>query len=268
MPNSDVPDDAPGPEIGLPPAMPAATLVIFDEQHPPRDARLLMVRRSTAMAFAGGAVVFPGGRVDDDDHRVADRLADGGMDPDDAAARIAAIRETLEETGLATGVANMPPELGAAMRARLAEGVPFSVLLGDSGLTLDLSMLVPFTRWLPNLHGPRRFDTRFYLTRAPGTLGPLTVDASENTHLFWASAAQTLDLAAQGQVDLIFPTRRNLERLAQYRDFATACRSLDDHPSTLITPWIEDRAGQRCICIPENCGYPVTYEALADARRG
>src|SRR3546814_12637440 len=63
---------------------------------------ILMVKRSAKMAFAAGAVVFPGGRVDPDDYRVA-RLHGFGIDEADGAARVAPLRETLEETGLAVG---------------------------------------------------------------------------------------------------------------------------------------------------------------------
>ena len=55
------------------------------------------------MAFAAGALVFPGGRIDEADRKLAERLnAD--------AARIAAIRETVEETAIAVGLAPIPSE--------------------------------------------------------------------------------------------------------------------------------------------------------------
>jgi 8-oxo-dGTP pyrophosphatase MutT (NUDIX family) len=78
-------------------AIPAATLVLMR----PAAAgapELLMLERTQDMAFAAGALVFPGGRIDPDDHQLAERIG-GGLA--DAAARIAAIRETIEETGLA-----------------------------------------------------------------------------------------------------------------------------------------------------------------------
>lgn len=83
-------------------AIPAATLVIMRPSPQGEPDELLMVKRAKTMAFAAGAVVFPGGRIDPDDYRVAARH---GFAPDDAeaAARVAALRETLEETGLAVG---------------------------------------------------------------------------------------------------------------------------------------------------------------------
>ena len=88
----------------LPPAIPAATLVIFRDT-PAGPPELLMVERAKAMAFAGGALVFPGGRVDPGDHALAAVL---GSPDNETAARIAAIRETIEEAGLPIGLSPMP----------------------------------------------------------------------------------------------------------------------------------------------------------------
>src|SRR3954467_13036090 len=81
----------------LPPPIPAATLILMR----PRGSRppeILMMERAQNMAFAAGALVFPGGRIDADDHASAAALA---PHLSDAPARIAAIRETIEETGIA-----------------------------------------------------------------------------------------------------------------------------------------------------------------------
>ena len=61
----------------------------------------------------------------------------------------------------------------------------------------------------------RIFDTRFYLANLGTGAVDVVVDQTENSHLFWASAQGALDLADRGKIKMIFPTRRNLERLAQ-----------------------------------------------------
>ena len=101
-----------------PPAIPAATMVIF--RHAPAGGapQLLMVQRAKEMRFAGGAAVFPGGRVDEADRVLAQHLGASDADAlDELAARIAAVRETLEETGLAVGF-HQNPTLAEARRAR------------------------------------------------------------------------------------------------------------------------------------------------------
>src|SRR3546814_15122887 len=90
------------PEVLPDGAIPAATLVIMRPADGGGPDEILMVKRSAKMAFAAGAVVFPGGRVDPDDYRVA-RLYGFGIDEADGAARVAAMRATLGETGRAGG---------------------------------------------------------------------------------------------------------------------------------------------------------------------
>jgi 8-oxo-dGTP pyrophosphatase MutT (NUDIX family) len=204
--------------------------------------------------------VFPGGRVDPGDHALAATLP---SEPEELAARIAAIRETLEEVGIALGLALSSGEIADA-RARLHAGEPLGAVLGDVARALDT--LVPFARWLPLGMPHRIFDTRFYLARAPQDAAPV-VDGSENVRLFWASAQAVLDLADAGEASLIFPTRRNLERLARFASFEDAAADAAAHPVRPITPWIEARGGVDHLCIPKDAGYPVTAEPLAGARR-
>jgi 8-oxo-dGTP pyrophosphatase MutT (NUDIX family) len=253
-----------------PPAIPAATLVIFRRDSSDGPPQLLMVERSNAMRFAGGAAVFPGGRVDDADRVLAAQLGAEGIEQlEELAARIAAVREALEETGLAVGM-HQRPSLADALRARalLLECGELAPVLTEMGWTLDLDCLLAFARWRPKHAEVRVFDTRFYLTDLGTGNVDLLVDATENTHLFWASAAEVLRLADSGQIKVIFPTRRNLERLAQFANFAEAASHVAQFPSQMISPWREDRDGEPWLCIPGDAGYPVTGEPMANVARG
>jgi 8-oxo-dGTP pyrophosphatase MutT (NUDIX family) len=253
-------------DAALPPAIPAATLVIFRDadQGPPE---LLMVERAQKMAFAAGAMVFPGGRVDPGDEAMARALA-----PDDdgeIAARIAAIRETIEEAGLPIGLARTPArDTLAQMRQALHAGVPFADVLREAGVTLNLERLVPFARWRPAHRHMRIFDTRFYLARLPADAPGASVDRTENVRLAWASARAVLAQADAGRLSIIFPTRRNLERLAQFASFDEAVAHARATPVRVVTPWAEQREGEERLCIPEDLGYPVTSEAIDQALRG
>ncbi|MET3711393.1 8-oxo-dGTP pyrophosphatase MutT (NUDIX family) [Sphingomonas trueperi] len=240
-----------------PEAIPAATVIVMRDtgSGPPE---LLMVERSRAMAFAGGALVFPGGRIDPGDHLLVDSH-------DDAAARIAAIRETIEEAGLALGLSCDWDTL-ASLRAALHAGEPFARLLAEAGLVLDLDALVPFARWLPHGLPHRVFDTRFYLARAPEGAAP-QVDGSENVRLCWITAQDALDLADRGEAMVIYPTRRNLERLALFDGFESAMAHARSFAVEPITPFVESRGGVDWLCIPEGLGYPVTAERMDRAVR-
>ena len=245
--------------------IPAATVVVMrDREDGPPE--LLMLERARAMAFAGGALVFPGGRVDPADHTLA---ALYGGEPEDTASRIAAVRETLEEAGLAVGLTSQPDQATMKqLRAQLADNSPLVEVLHEAGLTLALDQLVPFARWCPNHPIARVFDTRFYLTRAPEGAIRAVVDATENVRLFWATAEQVLADADAGRATLIFPTRRNLERLATYGSYAEAAADAARYPIRMIAPWREDRDGVPHLCIPDDLGYPISAEPISSTERG
>jgi 8-oxo-dGTP pyrophosphatase MutT (NUDIX family) len=244
----------------LPEPIPAATLVLMRERTsgPPE---LLMTERTGQMAFAAGALVFPGGRIDADDHLTAELV---GTD----AAKVAAIRETIEETGLAPGLTPAPDAARvAALREGIADEEPFASLLAAHGLAIDGNALIPFARWCPNFRETRRFDTLFFLAEAPAEAPEPEVSAHEAVRAFWASARDILAEVEAGRAHVIFPTRRNLERLARFGSIAAARADAAAHPAATITPWVEERGGSLHVCIPEGIGYPVTSEPLETARR-
>lgn len=257
-------------ERGLAPAMPAATIIILRDGMGQLPPDILMVRRAAHMRFAAGAAVFPGGRVDADDHYLAEQWA-ADLPPADGAARVAAVRETLEETGLAIGIDGLRGDVAGVlgdMRAALLSEAPFSTLLTAHGLTLDLAALTPFARWRPNFRTERVFDTRFYLARAPKGEHALHVVESENSDLFWLSAAAALSAHHAGELHMIFPTRCNIERLAEFADYSAALESAARYAPRRITPFVETRDGQSYLSIRDDCGYPNTSVLVDRTMRG
>lgn len=246
-------------------AIPAATLVVWRDAKPEGNARpdILVVERSARMAFAAGAIVFPGGRID-----AADRALASALDRPDESGKVTAIRETIEETGIAPGLKqSVEPSLGLALQAFLQEGADFAQLLDMHGLALDLDALTPFARWMPAFKQPRKFDTLFYLVRAPQGDWHPHPQSGECEAAEWASAGVLLDRIERGEASAIFPTKRNLERLAQHRDLAAALADARAHSLETIVPWIEDIGGEPHVRIPEDRGYPVLSEPLATAFR-
>jgi 8-oxo-dGTP pyrophosphatase MutT (NUDIX family) len=244
--------------------------VIFRRDPAGGAPQLLMVERSSTMRFAGGAAVFPGGRVDDSDRVLASGLgADGPEEIEEIAARITAVRETLEETGLVVGM-RQQATLEQAERARelLLKETALDPVLAAMNWQLDLDSLVPFARWRPKHRHLRIFDTRFYITDLGTGAVDLLVDATENTRLFWAGAAEALDHADAGRISVIFPTRRNLERLALFGSYDEAVSHANEVPVRMITPFITEEGGQKWLRIPDDAGYPVTGEQLESAARG
>ena len=270
QPPSSIETPSTSPSTSAPAVIPAATVVIFRRAAPGLPPELLMVQRSREMRFAGGAAVFPGGRIDPADHELAARFAgDSGSvaDLDDLAARIAGIRETLEETGLAIAV-DRPvsgEEAADARQLLLAEGA-LAPVLERMGWQILPPLLVPFARWCPMRDGS--FDTLFFLADLGTGAVDITVDLTENTHLFWASATEALAMADRGEISVIFPTRRNLDRLALFASFAEARAQAEAHPVRMISPRPIEEAGQRWLTIPEGHGYPVTRQLMDTVMRG
>jgi 8-oxo-dGTP pyrophosphatase MutT (NUDIX family) len=202
----------------------AATLVAV------RDAQegieIFCVERSKASRFLGGAIVFPGGKVDAADldarwltsvSHLSQRTACFAADSDTARAlAIAASREALEEAALLpVSGGNISHEDLLALRKR-AETEPSAILeeLEKRGLVLDLAALEPLSRWLTPAAEARRYDTRFFIVRAPADQ-PGAHDDHETMSSFWASPKKLLARFDAGEVQLAPPTHRTLEILAR-----------------------------------------------------
>jgi len=236
----------------------AATVMLVRDDP---DLEVFMLRRNHASVWIAGATVFPGGAVDDDDRhpRWTDRCT--GWD-DTRASRaieretgglgffVAAVRETFEEAGvlLARDAAGAPVDASlthlSEARADLNGGVQdFGGFVDDHDLALATDELHVFSHWITPPGGPRRYDTWFFLAAAPP--GEYRHDDSELIASAWVRPVDALAAADRGEMDLIFPTRRNLEALARFdrsADALEAARAAD--PSTggsFVTESVEGR---------------------------
>jgi len=242
-------------------AIPAATLVVW------RDGRsgpeILVVERSAGMAFAAGAIVFPGGRIDASDRTLAKALGRPGE-----AAKVTAIRETIEESAVIAGLSGpVVRSMGYELQDELLAGADFADLLARRGLAIAFEALTPFARWMPAFKHARRFDTLFYLAQAPAGDWPPNPQPGECVAAEWASPAELIDRIERGDASAIFPTKRNLERLASHPNLGAALADARAHSLDTIIPWIEEVDGEAHVRIPDDRGYPVISEPLATAFR-
>lgn len=215
------------------------------EGPPPRDAatvlcirdgasglEVLCVERAKASQFLGGAIVFPGGKLDPADRDP--RASQGASTPDPAATAfapdadtaralaVAACRECFEEAGLLfTDDTSLTEQDRREMRVSLTQGISFPDLVETHGFTLDLAGLVPFARWVTPVVETRRFDTRFYLVTAPPNQAAIH-DAHETTSAFWGTPREVLARFERGECQLFPPTHRSLEILAEASSVADA----------------------------------------------
>lgn len=237
-------------------AIPAATLIVVRDRA--SGPELLMVERAEGMAFAAGALVFPGGRIDKSD-------TDLGID----AALVAAVRETVEETAIPIALEPLPDrEAAFDLQRALVADEPIGDVLSRAGLSIAVDALTPFARWVPKFHAVRRFDTLFFVAKCPpGEWQPQVIER-ECAGASWISAADALERERRGEARLIFPTKRTLERLAQHSTFEQIRADALGHPIEPVTPWVEERDGHQFITIPAHLGFPVTQERLDGLWRG
>ena len=263
-----------------PVSIPAAT-VILAREGPEGVPEFLLVLRGENLAFAGGALVFPGGRVDRVDGGIARNanLAFGfdGLHDDDAAARVTCAREALEETGVLLTDGPVPDVAALAIaRSGLASGpnedeaYSFANLLGAMGHRVDAARFLPFARWEPPAAAQiaRRFDTRFYLADAGRSASAvITPDGFEAKALHWTTAAQALSDYDAGRAAMVFPTWCNMHRLAQYQTLASLFAAVAALPAPYVQPAFEMIDGEPWLTIPEGIDYPVTRDRVNNIRR-
>lgn len=255
------PMPAEGPKV-----VPASTIIIFRKGREAPAPEFLMVQRAKEMRFAGGAAVFPGGRIDPADRELAALLAPEA-DPEIAASQVAGIRETLEETGLVIAM-RQPVTADEAREARkmLFAEESLAPVLDRFGWEPHLDALTYFAHWCPAVD--KAFDTRFFVYDIGTGSVDIEVDATENTKLFWSSAQNALDLLERGEISLIFPTMRNVERLALFADISEAIAHAKAHPPQRMAAKRETIDGEDFVTIPEGRGYPITRQTVEEARRG
>jgi 8-oxo-dGTP pyrophosphatase MutT (NUDIX family) len=202
-------------------ARPAATVMLL------RDGRagieVFMVVRHHAIDFASGALVFPGGRVEEADHDLAAGACPNpdGLGTEALAFRIAAIRETFEECGVLLARphgSNRLVDAGALHRleeqhraALNAGSIGFDAVLESERLVPAPDLLVHFAHWITPSHQPKRYDTHFFLAAAPAE--QLAVhDGWEAVESIWITPAQALADTETGRFKLVFDTASPAER--------------------------------------------------------
>jgi 8-oxo-dGTP pyrophosphatase MutT (NUDIX family) len=245
---------------------PASTILLLRDGS--KEVEVFMMVRHHQIEFNSGALVFPGGSVDAGDKEIIARseLYSGGegLSEGDLGFRIAAIRETFEESGilLARPKGSVAPvdakracEIADAHRVALCEHkISFLSVLADNGLQLALDALVPYAHWITPEGMPKRFDTWFFLAAAPpDQLG--AHDGRESTDSIWVSPREAVEGGESGRFKLPFPTTRNLIRLAKQ---PTVKSALDDaHGMSIVTvmPVMTKTAGGRQLRIPREAGY-------------
>jgi 8-oxo-dGTP pyrophosphatase MutT (NUDIX family) len=248
-------------------ARPAATILLLRDG--PDGIEAFMVVRHHAIAFAAGALVFPGGRVEEADHDLAGRAADcpnpDGLDTRALAFRVAAIRETFEECGVllarpygsdalldAVTLKRLEDQHRAALNAG---SIGFDAVLESEGLLPAPDLLVHFAHWITPSNQPKRYDTHFFLAEAPPE--HLAVhDGGEAVESIWITPAQALADTEAGRFKLVFATAKNLEKLGRSSTVREAMATARASRVVTVQPKGTRLEGtKRLLRIPEEAGY-------------
>ena len=236
---------------------------------------VLMITRHAETAFAGGALVFPGGRLDAAD--AAPEIlrccrAAPGVAPAQMALRVCAIRETFEEArlllarwrgqeALVTG-----EELAAIevrLKAKLGRAPDFNELVVEGALELATDLLVLFAHWITPAIRPKRFDTLFFLAPAPAHQEALH-DGHEAVASVWVSPGEAAANGAAKRVKMIFATRLNLAKLARSKDSAAAFAAARVDKIVTVCPETRETPQGAMWCIPATAGYGVAQIPVAN----
>lgn len=178
-----------------------------------------MLQRGADARFMPGVWVFAGGVVDPEDRESAP--VPPGLGADEWAHRVCGARELAEEGGIEVA----PTELR------------------------------PWSRWITPAEVPARFDTRFYVALAPPHSRP-EPDGIEMDEARWISVPEALRAGAAGELEISFPTVRNLEEL---RDFESADSVLEAASSRVVEPILPKVVGTResfRVLLPGDPDYP------------
>jgi 8-oxo-dGTP pyrophosphatase MutT (NUDIX family) len=246
-----------------------------------------MLRRHLNSDFVGGAYVFPGGKVDDEDRTaVAEEACIGrsdavasdmlGIESGGLAFWVAALRECFEEAGVMLAYSEgaaagddlvdvSDPDFRrrlAACRVELNAGtVGFLDACRAQGLRLAVDRVHYFSHWITPEPAPKRYDTRFFVTALPPGQVPVH-DDHETTDTVWVRPTEALARAEAGEFDLIFPTIKNLEAIARFRTSAEllAAAAAVERVPTVLPRVVADERGFR-ILLPGDPGYDEAVAA-------
>lgn len=249
------------------PIRPAATVMLVRD-HPLNGIEVFMLQRTLNAAFAKGMYVFPGGRVDANDAESTLEAHCDGLTDEEASALlgiphgglsywVAVIRECFEEAGVLLARPTDGQELirfededvidrfNKARHRVHAGDTSMMQLCDEEQLRLITDNIHYVSHWITPLGEPRRFDTRFFVARAPEGQMPLH-DDNETIASLWVTPADALARQSSGDLAMMPPTIRNLEFLLPHSTTAEvlAAAMKIGTPTTIIPQLKVDAEGR------------------------
>jgi len=118
----------------------------------------------------------------------------------------------------------------------------------------DAAELVAFSRWITPAEVKIRFDTWFFVVRAPEDAVP-AIDGAECVDVCWIRPAEALAKGADGSLQLVFPTIKHLEQLAKFESVAHTIETARRRDVVAVQPRIVDRGEGLRVLLPGEPGF-------------
>jgi len=251
--------------------VPAATILIARDGA--NGLEVFMVKRHHQIDFVAGALVFPGGKATKSDFDAELEEHAAGISAWSGEMRgllAAAIREAFEESGILFARSRDSENLIDAAqlhalqhwRGMLEKGeATLLQMLRAENLVLACDELVHFAHWVTPKLMPKRFDTHFFLARAPKGHAGLH-DGRESVDSIWIRPQDAI--ADRKKWNVIFPTKLNLMKLAGSAAVAEALAAARANPPLTVEPWVEEGPDGKVLRIRGDAGYEQTSALLRD----
>ncbi len=243
--------------MSTPELRPATTVLLLREGE--KGVEVFLVKRHGKSRFMPDAWVFPGGRVDDEDHLIPPHLVSGGeqtasrlhLSEEEATGfLVAGVRETFEEAGIWLGNGELPD----ATRHSLNNGeVGFVDVLTAHQVSIDLSILKPWGWWVTPASEPRRYDTRFVVAT---TDSEGSHDEGETVDSGWFRPRDALAAVAAGEVRMAPPTWWIVRELLRLAHVDAVLAHTDERAIERILPILELAAGSVRLTLPGHVEHP------------
>jgi 8-oxo-dGTP pyrophosphatase MutT (NUDIX family) len=251
-----------------------ATTIILLREGIFTEFEVFLLRRHEKSSFMAGNYVYPGGRIDPNDHSLEICPHIKGISPEEArrtlgaalsleeslACWTAGIRELFEEAGvlLAYDQHGAPVVFKTSeekkrffhYRDLLHRGeITLCRLAQKEGLLIALDQFHYYAHWITPEARPQRFDTYFFVARHPA--GQEAVhDQEETTAGIWITPREALKENLTGEVVLSPPTLKTLEDLSRYQTINEVFDSLKRKQIRPILPFLTKVSDETVILFP------------------
>ena len=173
--------------------------VVIAARPGPQGPEVLVLERSGRSRFLPGYVAFPGGAIDAEDERLAERWFGSAKE----AARACAVRELLEEVGLLLTASGLSRADTRVEPVRAVDAAPPT-----------REQLVRIAHWVAPEDVPVRFDADYFAVASPPDLEPVP-DGREIAGAWWSSPSRLLAEWREGRRKLYWPTYLTVRSLAR-----------------------------------------------------